>query len=98
MKSDLASKLSKYTTLNDHNLLKEVIKQEYATKEYQEHMEQRVRPLLDECDEKLKAFCKDNDDVKSAIIQFDKVLTTKADRFNIIETKDWTIKEFYSLK
>jgi hypothetical protein len=57
-------------------------------------METRLIPLLHQAEEKLETYRKDNIDVKEAIVTFDKVLSTKANSWNIVETKDWCKKEF----
>lgn len=57
-------------------------------------IESHLEPLLKETTEKLDKYRKDNEDVVQAIISFDKVLSTKANAWSLVEVKDWVEKEF----
>lgn len=88
-------KLSTYATLLDlGNVEQELLK--YATLADQNAMEDRVVPLIKVCERDLIKYSRDNEEMQTAVLTYDQVISTKADRFNIIEVKVWVTQEFIS--
>lgn len=91
----LAKKLANYATMKDVLELDERLGG-YARLSEQIAMESRVKPILEKCEKDLVKFKLDNENMRQAIVAFDSVMASKADRVNILEIRQWCEKEFPS--
>lgn len=91
-------RLLNYASIQDFHKIDERLTKDYTTRQRHDDLEFRVCPLIANCERTLQSYRQDNEDVKEAIISFDKVLSTKANQWNIVETRSWCEQEFISVK
>ena len=54
----------------------------------------RIDGLLDGCEVKLKNFLVEHESMREAIVNLDESLSVKASKINIVEIREWSLKEF----
>lgn len=85
--------------MSDYALKGQISILEYQMKQYVhitalQKLEDKIDPVFSQCAETLKQCVDHNTDMRAAIVDFDRVISTKAERFNLQEMRKWCGETF----